>query len=225
MAVDARVIPELGAIPELRFEVEDAYALPRAAVPTVNLRLAITRSAGAPVRSATVGVRADIAPARRGYDAAAQLRLVELFGEPERWGETLRGIGWARATVLVGPFDDRTVVDLPLPCTYDFDVAAAKYLNALRDGAVPLDLMFSGSMLYAVEGRIQGAPIPWDREAAYRLPVRVWREAMEAAFPGSAWLRLRSDVFDRLYAYKATRTLATWEDAVEALLDAAERDT
>jgi Family of unknown function (DUF6084) len=212
------VIPELGAIPELQFSIQGAEALTRAAVPTVALRLAVARTGGSPVRSATVAVRVDIAPARRAYDAEAEARLVELFGEPERWGTTLHGLGWARATVLVGPFDDRTTVELPLACSYDFEVAAAKYLHALRDGEIPLDLMFSGSVLYQVGDRIQAAPIPWDREATYRLPVRVWREAMDTAFPDSAWLRLQRDTFDRLYAYRARRALPSWEETIEALL-------
>jgi hypothetical protein len=216
--VSAPIATELARIPELQFSVEGAEALTRAAVPTVALRLAVARTGGGPVRSATVGVRIDIAAARRGYDADTEERLVELFGAPERWGTTLRGIGWARTTVLVGPFDDRRMVELPVVCTYDFEVAAAKYLHALRDGDIPLDLMFTGSVLYDAGGGIQAAPIPWDREATYRLPVRVWREAMDAAFPDSAWLRLSRDAFDRLYAYRARRALTSWEEAIDALL-------
>lgn len=208
----------LAAIPELRFAIEDAQALKGAAAPTVVLRLAVERTAGAPVRSATLSVRADIAPARRAYDGATEARLVELFGPPEGWGTSLRGIGWARATVLVGPFDERTTVELPLPATYDFDVAAAKYLDALRDGEIPVELQFSGSVLYEVDGRIQAAPIPWDREASGRVPVRVWREAMAAAFGDRAWLRLSRETFDRLYAFRTERGLTSWEAAIEELL-------
>ena len=36
---------------------------------------------------------------------------------------------------------------------------------------------------------------------------------------GTAWLRLRKDSFDRLAAYKSRHALATWEDAVDALLE------
>jgi hypothetical protein len=216
--VTAPILPELAAIPELEFGVAGARALAGAAAPTVVFDLAVNRTGGGAVRSATVGVRIDIAAARRAYDAATEARLSELFGPPERWGTTLRTLGWARTTVLVGPFDDATTVELPVTLSYDFDVAAHKYLHALRDGEIPLDLMFTGSVLYELDGRIQAAPIAWDREASYRLPVRVWREAMDAAFPDSAWLRLRRDTFDRLYTYKAERSLPTWEEAVEKLL-------
>jgi hypothetical protein len=207
-----------GAIPQLRFSVEDAEPLARAAVPTVVLALGIERTGGAAVRSATIGVRVDIAPARRAYDAATEERLVELFGTPDRWGATLGAIGWSRATVLAGAFADRTTVELPLPCSYDFEVAAAKYLDALRDGDIPLDLLFSGSVLYDAGGYVQAAPIPWDREASYRLPVRVWRAAMEAAFGDSAWLRLQRDTFDRLSAYRARGAYTSWEAAIDSLL-------
>jgi hypothetical protein len=214
----APLIAEPGAIPDLRFSVEGAEALARAAVPTVALQLGVERRSGSPVRSATVGVRVDIAPARRAYDGATEGRLADLFGTPDRWGTTLRAIGWSRATVLVGPFADRTTAELALPCSYDFDVAAAKYLDAVRDGEIPLDLMFSGSVLYDAGGRVHAAPIPWDREATYRLPVRIWRAAMEAAFGDSAWLRLPRDTFDRLSAYRARGAYTSWEAAIDSLL-------
>jgi len=219
------MIPELAAIPQLEFSVEGADALERAAAPTIALRLRVKRTGGAAVRSATLGVRIDIAPARRRYDAQTESRLVELFGAPEQWGTTLRGFGWARTTVLVGPFDHATTVELPVACSYDFEVAAAKYLHALRDGDIPLDVMFTGSVLYEVDRRIQAAPIPWDREATFRLPVRVWRAAMDAAFPGSAWLRLDRDTFDRLYAFRAQRALTSWEATIDALVGEDDRWT
>lgn len=205
-------------LPELEFSVAGAEALTRSTVPTVGLRLAVARTGGPVVRSATVGVRVDIATARRAYDEETEARLVELFGEPERWGSTLRGLGWVRTTVLVGAVEDVTTVEVPLPGTYDFDVAAAKYLHALRDGEIPLDLMFTGTVLYEAGGRLGAAPIPWDRQASYRLPVAVWRDAMDSAFPNSAWLRLDRDTFDRLYAFKAERGLTSWEATVDALL-------
>jgi hypothetical protein len=209
---------DAGAIPQLRFSVEGGEPLAHAAVPTVVLALTVERTGGHPVRSATIGVRVDIAPARRAYDAETEGRLVELFGTPDRWGTTLRAIGWSRTTVLAGPFHDRATVELPLPCSYDFDVAAAKYLDALRDGDIPLDLMFSGSVLYDSGGCIQAAPIPWDREATFRLPVRAWRTSMDAAFGDTAWLRVPRDTFDRLSAYRAHNAYTTWEAAIDSLL-------
>src|SRR5262249_15311044 len=149
---------------------------------------------------------------RRGYDARAQERLLELFGEPVRWGETLRSLLWAQTTLVVPPFEGSTLVDLPVACTYDLDVAAAKYFHALEDGDVPLELLFSGTVFYtAADGRLGTAHIPWDREARFRLPVQVWKDMMERYFPGGAWLRLGRDAFERLHAYRSKGTLLTWD--------------
>ena len=126
---------------------------------------------------------------------------------------------WTHANVTVPAFTGSTVVDLPVPCTYDFNVAAAKYFHSLEGGEVPLLLLFSGTTFYAAaDGALQVAPVPWDQEAAYRLPVKHWREMMDHYYPDGVWLCLRKDVFDRLYRYKSVRGLATWEQALQSLL-------
>ena len=126
---------------------------------------------------------------------------------------------WTHASVAVGPFTDSILVDLPVPCTYDFNVAVTKYFYALEDGRVPVTLLFSGTMFHEGEdGALQVAQISWDKEAAFRLPVPVWKEMMERYYPNSAWLCLRKDVFDRLYQYKSRSGLPTWEQALESLL-------
>jgi hypothetical protein len=125
--------------------------------------------------------------------------------------------------VLVPPFSDNTVVEIPISATYDFEVAGAKYFYALEDGDVPLEFLFSGTIFYLPDGgRLQTAQIPWECEAAFRLPVQVWKSALEAHFPKTAWLRLRDDVFARLAQYKARQAFPTWEAALEALLDGRE---
>ncbi|HET6551712.1 MAG TPA: DUF6084 family protein, partial [Solirubrobacter sp.] len=157
-----------------------------------------------------------IAAPRRAYDGATQARLVELFGPPEEWGRTLHSLLWTHATVMVPPFEDVTTVALPLPCTYDFEVAAAKYLHALRDGEIPLELMFSGTVFAVSDGRVQVTQIA--AECDFALPVALWREAIERTFGDVAWLRLDRSAFDRLYAYRARHALGTWEATIEALL-------
>ena len=52
------------------------------------------------------------------------------------------------------------------------------------------------------------------------MPAHVWKELMEHHYPNSAWLALRRDVFDRLYAYKRNHGLATWEQVIDELLPA-----
>jgi Family of unknown function (DUF6084) len=207
------------AIPRLAFAVEDAAVQELAAVPALRLAVRIERVGGGPVRSIALQAQVRIAAPRRGYDRATQERLVEVFGPPGDWGRTLQSVLWTHASVMVGPFEDATVAALVLPCTYDFDVAAAKYLDALRDGHVPLELMFSGTVFSAgADGRLAMTHIASDCEASFALPVRLWREAMARSFGDTAWVRLDRDTFDRLYAYRASRVLGTWEATLDALL-------
>jgi hypothetical protein len=207
--------------PELSFAIEEAGPLEHAAAPT--LRFALRIEAAADVRSVALSVEIRIAATRRVYDEAAQRRLVELFGAPEDWGRNLHALHWTSLNVTVPGFSRSTAVELLVPCSYDLEVTGAKYLNALEDGEVPLEFLFSGTVFYAgADGRLQVDRIAWDKEASFRLPVGVWRQTMDRYFPGAGWLRLRRDTFDRLSAYKAKHTLLTWEDAVEALLREAE---
>ena len=206
------------ALPQLGFAVESAQAVRFAAAPTIAFALAL--ESDKPVRSLSLNAQIRIAPTRRAYDAGDEERLVELFGVPTRWGETLRGFLWTNATLVVPQFTDRAVVEVTVPCTYDLEVAAAKYFHALRDGDVPLEFLFSGTVFFLGDGGLlRTAQITWESEARFLLPVHVWKEAIDNHFPGSAWLRVRRDVYDRLVAYKAERTLPTWEAAIEALLD------
>jgi hypothetical protein len=214
-------LAEQEALPRLTFAVESAEAVQFAAAPTIAFTLGI--ESDRPVRSLSLNTQIRIAPGRRAYDAGEQERLVELFGTPDRWHETLRGFLWTNATLVVAPFTGTGRAELTVPCTYDLEVAAAKYFNALADGEVPLELLFSGTLFYAGDGgALRTAQIPWDCEASFGLPVSTWKQALENRFPSSAWLRLDREVFERLLAYKAGRTLPTWEAAINELLDRGE---
>jgi hypothetical protein len=203
--------------PELDFTVVGAARVEHAAVPTLRFALRVTSDA--PVRSVLLDVQVQIAARRRPYDASAHDRLFELFGPVKDWGTTLRTLLWTRATLVVPAFTGETTVDLDVPCSYDLEVAASRYLDALSDGEVPLELMFSGSVFYEDGGRLQTVRLSWEKEAQYALPVRVWKETMERYFNGTAWLRLRKESFDRLSAFKSRHALATWDDALDALLE------
>jgi len=173
----------------------------------------------------TVALRCQIQieVARRRYTAEDQEKLRDLFGEADGWSRTLRNLLWTHVSVNVPAFEGSTVVDLPIPCTFDFNVAATKYFHGLGDGDVPLGLMFSGTVFYAPpEGGLQVAPISWDKESRFSLPVKVWREMMDRYYPGSAWLCLRRDVFERLYDHKVRHGIPTWEEAIERMLPAVE---
>ena len=211
-------------MPDLDFRVEGAEVLEYAAAPSLVFKLRVENLEGEPIRSVSLNTQVRIAATQRHYEAAEQERLLEVFGEPHRWGNTLRSLLWTHTTLQVPTFSGATVVNMPVPCTYDLDVVAAKYFYALEDGEVPLEFLFSGTVFYAGEGgRLQIARISWEREAECRMPVRLWKEMMERYFPNSAWIRLHKDAFDQLYDYKIRRGLPTWEAAVEALLRVSEQ--
>jgi hypothetical protein len=212
-------------VPDLDFRVEGAEVLEYAAAPSLLFKLRVENLEEEPIRSVVLNTQVRIAATQRHYDTVEQERLLEVFGEPHRWGNTLRSLLWTHTTLQVPRFSGSTVVDMPIPCTYDLEVVAAKYFYALEDGEVPLEFLFSGTVYYVEEGgRLQIARISWEKEAEFRLPVRLWKEMMERYFPNTAWLRLHRDAFDRLYDYKVRMGLPTWEAAVEALLRASEQE-
>lgn len=212
--------PLAGRAPELSFRVEDVAPLTPAVVPTLCFRLAIDAAGPQPIRSVMLQTQLQIAARRRGYDTATEGQLFELFGEPERWGTTLRTLPWAQVATVVPGFSASTTIDLAVPCTYDFEVTASRYLLALPDGDVPLELLFSGTLFYADgDGRLQAGQISWNQEASYAMPIAVWREAMDRHFPGCGWLRVGAESFARLASYRSRHALATWDDVVESLLE------
>jgi hypothetical protein len=207
-------------MPDLAFHVERAEAVPFAAAPLLAFKLHVRNApADEPIHAVALRCQIRIEPERRRYEAREQERLADLFGEPPRWSQTLRSMLWTHTSVLVPPFTGSVEVDVPVPCTYDFNVAAAKYFYALEKGEVALCLLFSGTVFHAAaDGALQVAQISWEKEARFRLPVQVWKEMMEHYYPNSTWLCLRKDVFDRLYRYKSDHGLPTWEQALERLL-------
>jgi hypothetical protein len=212
-------------MPDLSFEVEAAEVVLYAAAPMLAFKLRVhNRVADEPIHTVALRCQIMIDPARRRYRDEEQERLRDLFGEPERWGQTVRPMLWTHTNVIVPSFTGNCAVDLQVSCTFDFNVAATKYFAGLTDGEVPLNLLFSGTVFYATgEDALQVAQIPWDREARFRLPVGTWNQMMEIYYPNSAWLALRRDVFDRLYHYKVRRGIATFEQAIERLLPDDER--
>lgn len=207
-------------MPDLSFQVEDAEAVPYAASPLLAFKLRVTNlPAEEVIHSVALRCQVMMDVTRRRYGPREQQRLLELFGEPERWAQTLRSMLWAHASVAVPSFSGSTLTDLPVPCTFDFNVAGTKYFAGLEDGEIPLEFLFSGTVFYeSGEGAMQVSQISWSKDAKYRLPVRVWQRMMDMYYPNSAWLCLRRDVFDRLYQHKVRSGLPTWEQALESIL-------
>lgn len=207
--------------PELAFTIEGAEPKIESATPVIDFELAID-AGGASVRSLVLDVQARLAMSARPYDARTRARLSEVMGELGG-RNTVGSLFWARVVVTVPPFDGTTRCKVPVPCTYDSEVAVAKYFQAVADGTVPVELLFSGSMFWTEDGALRTARIPWDREAKWHLPVAVWREVMDRHFPGASWIRLDRDTFDRLATWKAARSIPTWERVIGELIDHAER--
>lgn len=204
-------------MPELRFTIAGAEAVPWAAVPQLAFKLAITSPE--PVRNLALQCQIQIEPVRRHYTPEEQQRLVDLFGDPSRWGETVKTMLWTHVPLNVPPFEGSTTVDAIVPCSFDFNVAVTKYLHGVDDGEIPLRFLFSGSIFFNdADGRLQMTQLSWSSEATYRLPVATWQRMMDQHYPNSAWLSLRRDLFERLLQYKAEHGLTTWEQTVERLL-------
>ena len=173
---------------DLSFEVVGARAERYAVQPTLVLRLRI--SAGDEVvHAVALQCQIRIEPQRRHYVEEEEESLVELFGTRERWGETLRPFLWTHVATTVGGFNGSTEIDLAVPCTYDMEIAGTKFFHALADdGDVPLVLLFSGTTFVRRGDGLSVTPVAWHEEAAYRLPVRVWRDMMDIYFPNSGWV-------------------------------------
>jgi len=209
-------------MPDLNFEITGAEVVPYSVLPTLIFKLGIADvSEEERIHNVNLKCQIMLSVTKRRYTAAEKARLQDLFGTPERWGETLRAFLWTHVTTVVPRFSGSTVVDLPVPCSYDFEVVSTKYFNALGDGEIPLTFLFSGTIFYEnAAGNIQIEQISWSKEATYRLPVALWKEAIEESFPNSAWIRLPRDVFDQLYQYKIEHGFPTWEAAFTRLLRA-----
>lgn len=205
-------------MPDLQFQVEGAEATPNAATPQITFKVLTTNAEPGAIHSIALRGQVQIEPVRRRYSASEQEHLKELFGEPERWSKTVQPLLWANVNVAVGPFTGSTMIDVAVPCTFDFNVAVTKYVYGLENGEIPTTLLFSGTVFYAGQVGLQVAQIPWDRSANYKLPVQVWRQMMDIYYPNTAWITLRRDVFDRLYEYKSRYGIPTWEQTVERML-------
>jgi hypothetical protein len=211
-------------MPDLQFAVESVAVEPYAVAPLLLFKLCVTnRDTGRqPIHSVLLSCQVRIEPAQRGYSPPEQQGLNELFGPPEQWSRSLASMLWTHTQVIVPAFTTSATVNLPVPCSFDLSIAVTKYFDGLQQGEVPLLLLFSGTVFYAApHAPLQAAPIAWDREATFRLPVKLWKNLMQRYYPNSAWLCLRRDVVDRLQQYKLRSGSLTWEQTLERLLAAA----
>lgn len=204
------------------FAVLDVGPEPYALTPVLTARVGVSASGDQPVHAIALRCQVRIEPSRRGYSDEEAVCLTDLFGPRERWATTQRAFLWQHCTAMVPAFTGATEVGLVLDCTYDFEVAAAKYLHALRDGAVPLQFLFSGTVFMAGQRGFSVQQVSWDCEDRYDMRVAVWRDLIRQHYPNGGWVRLSHDTVAALAAYKSARGLLSIEDAVTALLAAAQ---
>ena len=227
-AAPSAVVPEQRPAEPLdrpgpEFEVLGAEPVPRSAVPTVRFRMRATDASPFRVQTIALVTLISIEPAKRSYEAADRERLVELFGPPERWAATTDSFRWTQADVLVPGFDESVEFELPIPCSYDLELAPAKYLAGLAGGEVPLRFHFNGSVFYGdAEGRAQVIPLPWDRSIRFAMPHSVWSDTIAEHYPLRSWIPLDALTVERLAARKARLGAPTFDAAVSGLLDDAE---
>lgn len=205
---------------ELQLSVERAEAVKFAATPLLAFKVRVSNNlAEELIHAVALRVQIQLEATRRMYSQQEQERLSDLFGTPDRWGQTLRSLLWTHANVMVPRFSGSTVVDLQVPCTFDFNVSATKYFHGLSSGDLPLCFQFSGSVFYQDDdGALQVSPISWDKEAKFRLPLKVWKELMDEHYPNAAWLAIHRETFERLYEFKVREGIPTWEEAIERAL-------
>jgi hypothetical protein len=213
------VIAQPATAPRVTFAVLDAAAAHDRMTPAVRLRLRAESVEHRAVTGLALTLRVQIAAERRRYGAPESERLTELFGVPTQWSRSLGPVTWCEPAVNVGAFDEFAEFAVTLPCSYDFDVSGAKYLAALDDGDIPIDVLPSGMMFFpAADGRLQTARVPWTDDIAARVPVAVWREAVDCAFPDTAWIRIGRPALAALQAYRSRHGFTAWEPMFAALL-------
>src|SRR6516225_6722966 len=110
-------------MPDLNFRVEGAEPQRFSVEPLMTFKLRVSEAvpAGArptPVHAVVLRCQVRIEPARRRYAGAEKERLLDLFGTPERWGQTLRPMFWTHVSAVVPPFAGTTALHLPVPCSF-----------------------------------------------------------------------------------------------------------
>jgi hypothetical protein len=221
-AREAEGLPAHGGLPATvtpEFAVLGVEVVDDAAAPTLRFRLGVAEPSQREIFTIALTAQINLEPARRTYDEATRERLVDLFGEPERWPATTHPFLWAQATTLVPSFTGAGMLTLPVPCTFDLEIAAARYFASLDDGDVPLAFHFSGSILLrGDDGRVQVVSVPWSCSTTWRMPIATWRSLMRRHYPGRGWVALQADTVERLLQYRRDHGLHSFDACVERML-------
>jgi hypothetical protein len=184
----------------------------------MSLTLKIAETTGQRIDAIALRCQIRIEPARRRYSPAEAERLNDLFGETERWAETLKPMQLTTVSTMVPGFTGSTEIDLPIQFSYDLEIGSTRYFAGLDDGEIPLLLLFSGTVFGSADGKLAVQQVPWSKEAQYRLPLTTWREAIDVHFPNSAWIKMSRSTLDELLRFKNLQALPTWDATLSALL-------
>jgi hypothetical protein len=203
---------------EVTFAVLDVTPEPYSVSPQLTARIGVTASGDDPVHAIALRCQVRIEPLRRPYSDDEAAGLTDMFGPRSRWANTQRTFLWQHAAAMVQGFTGSTQVALPLECTYDFEVTGSKYLHALRDGTIPLQFLFSGTIFVKGARGFAVQQVPWDQEDQHDMPVSVWRELIRQHYPNSGWVRLGQHTVTALTEYKSERGMLDIDEAVISLL-------
>jgi hypothetical protein len=205
-------------MPDPEFWVLDADAVSHAAAPTLAFRLRIKDRSERDIYTVALTVLIQLEAIQRAHTDEVRDRLRDVFGDPERWGDTARQVMWAKHDVLVPSFKGSTTFELQVPCNSDLELATARWFEAVSDGVAPLAFHFSGSVFYKGDAdRMQLTRVPWHATAQFRLPVEVWRKAVG---DNGGVVRVSGDTFEALRRRRLDRGLHSLDAAVADLLEA-----
>jgi hypothetical protein len=206
--------------PEPGFTITAAAHVPFAATPTMVFSATATDPSGHEIQSIALSVQVMIDPAKRGYDPQTRERLAELFGPPASWAPSTSGLPWARVAATVPGFAGSSRFSIEVPCTYDLEVAAAKYFYAVLDGDIPLSFHFNGNVFFHnAGGHLQVIPVSWSCSASYRMPIMTWRAMMAEHYPGGGWIRIADDTLAALNDRRSRRGLPSFDACIAELLE------
>ena len=207
-------------MPDLDFKIIGVEPAAHGFTPLLHFKVGIKNTpSDETIQSVILQAQIQIQAPGRCYSEVEKPKLIDLFGAPDQWGTTLRARLWTLSSTTVRTFTGSSEAILPVPCSFDLNVAGTKYFYALEGGEVPLLFLFSGTIFYAgAGGRLQVQQISWNKECTYQMAVSTWRKMMDAHYPNTAFVTLERDVFDRLHDYKQSAGVSSWEQAIEKLL-------
>lgn len=207
-------------MPALSFAVTSASAVEFAAAPTLAFGITATNlPADERLDAILLRVQLRLEPSARSYSDAEAEVLYELFGERTRWADTMRPMLWTHAQAVVPPFAGAVSFELPVPCTYDFNVGVTRWFHAVGAGTVPVNFLYSGTVYFTgPSGTMQVTQVPWSSESRWAMPVETWKTMMAHYYPYSVSLTMRRDAFDRLDRFRRAEKLATFDQALDRLL-------